>query len=245
MLPEALLCTGHIHNAVPLSVPKAQYWSPPSPPPFSHPENGKRCQALPFSPSGFRMTLPLHRMRGPAQADWTSDLTISVPCLKLSVAPHQLLDKIQIPRWCLVALGDRPLPTSQGPVHPSGFSLPTSPGSCASIWLAHAFRPLGLPSCYGLGSVLCLLLFLLQIVLYPLTARRAPVCPLHPVTSALSTLCSSRASQSPSGPTLPGHSGISSSVDMTTSPDFRSEPSPHPHAECRAWPIAGAYEWWL
>lgn len=126
MLPEALLCTGHIHNAVPLSVPKAQYWSPPSPPPFSHPENGKRCQALPFSPSGFRMTLPLHRMRGPAQADWTSDLTISVPCLKLSVAPHQLLDKIQIPRWCLVALGDRPLHL---------------PGSCASIRLLPAHLP--------------------------------------------------------------------------------------------------------
>lgn len=127
MLPGALLCAGHTHRAEPPSVPEAQYWCPPSLPPFSHPENGKRRQALPFPPSGSGFTLPLCCVRGPAEAYRASGLTTSVPCLKLSVAPHQLLHKVRIPRWCPTALGDRPLPASRGPVCPPG--LPT-PASC-------------------------------------------------------------------------------------------------------------------
>lgn len=126
MLPGALLCAGHTHRAEPPSVPEAQYWRPPSLPPFSHPENGKRRQALPFPPSGSGFTLPLCCVRGPAQADRTSGLTTSVPCLKLSVAPHQLLHKVRIPRWCPMALGDRPLPASRGPVCPPGLPTPAS-----------------------------------------------------------------------------------------------------------------------
>lgn len=159
MLPGALLCAGHTHRAEPPSVPKAQYWCPPSLPPFSHPENGKRRQALPFPPSGSGFTLPLCRVRGPAQADRASGLTTSVPCLKLSVAPHQLLHKVRIPRWCPTALGDRPLPASRGPVCLPGLPTPASRGPARppglprpASWgpvrpparLAPAFRPLGL-----------------------------------------------------------------------------------------------------
>lgn len=268
MLPGALLCAGHTHRAEPPSVPEAQYWRPPSLSPFSHPENGKRRQALPFPPSGSGFTLPLCCVRGPAQADRTSGLTTSVPCLKLSVAPHQLLHNVRIPRWCPTALGDRPLPASRGPVCPPGLPTPASrgparppglprPASWGPVrppaWLAPAHsrrpvRPPGLPPPSGrwvslrvtrLGSVRCPLLFLLQIVLFPLAAGLAPVCPLRLVTSALSTLCPSWASQSPSGPALPGHPGISSSVDMTTSPDFWSDTPPplHPHTGPGPWQV--------
>lgn len=274
MLPGALLCAGHTHRAEPPSVPEAQYWRPPSLPPFSHPENRKRRQALPFPPSGSGFTLPLCRVRGPAQADRASGLTTSVPCLKLSVAPHQLLHKVRIPRWCPTALGDRPLPASRGPVCPPGLPTPAScpPPVALRVHLACpgplpgvlCVRPPGLPpptpgvlrgrpACpclqatgslslrvTRLGSVRCPLLFLLQIVLFPLAAGLAPVCPLRRVTSALSTLCPSWASQSPSGPALPGHPGISSSVDMTTSPDFWSDTPPTPASPHRAWPMAGA-----
>lgn len=258
MLPGALLCAGHTHRAEPPSVPEAQYWRPPSLPPFSHPENGKRRQALPFPPSGSGFTLPLCRVRGPAQADRTSGLTTSVPCLKLSVAPHQLLHNVRIPRWCPTALGDRPLPASRGPVCPPGLPTPASrpPPVALRVHLACP-GPLpgvlcGRPACpclqatgslslrvTRLGSVRCPLLFLLQIVLFPLAAGLAPVCPLRLVTSALSTLCPSWASQSPSGPALPGHPGISSSVDMTTSPDFWSDTPPplHPHTGPGPWQV--------
>lgn len=168
MLPGALLCAGHTHRAEPPSVPEAQYWRPPSLPPFSHPENGKRRQALPFPPSGSGFTLPLCRVRGPAQADRASGLTTSVPCLKLSVAPHQLLHNVRIPRWCPTALGDRPLPASRGPVCPPGLPTPASrpppvalrvhlacpgplPGVLCGRPACPAFRPLGLPSCHAAG----------------------------------------------------------------------------------------------
>lgn len=144
MLPGALLCVGHTHRAEPPSVPEAQYWRPPSLPPFSHPENGKRRQALPFPPSGSGFTLPLCRVRGPAQADRASGLTTSVPCLKLSVAPHQLLHKVRIPRWCPTALGDRPLPASRGPVCLPGLPTPASRGPA---------RPPGLPRPASWGPV--------------------------------------------------------------------------------------------
>lgn len=134
----------------------------------------------------------------------------------------------------------RLLPASRGPARPPGLPWPASWGPV---------RPPGLPPPSGrwvslrvmrLGSVRCPLLFLLQIVLFPLAAGLAPVCPLRRVTSALSTLCPSWASQSPSGPALPGHPGISSSVDMTTSPDFWSDTPPTPASPHRAWPMAGA-----
>lgn len=58
----------------------------------------------------------------PLSCDWligASGLTLSVPSLKLSAAPYQLLEKVRIPQrfpsWS--PLGDQPSPPPWGPVH--------------------------------------------------------------------------------------------------------------------------------
>lgn len=134
-----LCCVRGTHSAVPPSVPEAQSWRPPSLPPFSHSENGKRRQALPFPPSGSGITLPLHHVRpSSGRLDlWSDHISPLLKALGGSPsASGQSLNPSMVP--CGTG--------GPAPAHFPGSctSIRLAPadllGSCASIWLAHAFR---------------------------------------------------------------------------------------------------------
>lgn len=234
VLPEPLPCARHIHGAAPLSVTEASSLLP-----LSHPQNGKTCQALSILPRWLwnhallstrtkaqlrsyhscldcclNPTLPsqlaLYRaLRVAHQSLWSDHIS---PLWRALSGPQQHLENVQIPQQCPAALGDQP--------------LPTSPESCASGLPTPSHHWVSL-RVTGVGAVLCLLLMLLWRSLSPscsLAGSRLPTCitdsPLCLATSALSTLHPSQAGPSPSGPTLPGHSGLSSSVSMNASPIF-------------------------